>query len=84
MTWGGQREGSGRRPRMYKRECRSFRLTDEEYQILKPLVEAIRTRTDASNKQHLEYLNNKILTWCMYIKYLFCTLPIIATLIYAM
>lgn len=58
MTWGGQREGSGRRPRMYKRECRSFRLTDEEYQILKPLVEAIRTRTDASNKQHIEYLNN--------------------------
>ena len=58
MTWGGQREGSGRRPRMYKRVCRSFRLTDEEYQILKPLVEAIRTRTDASNKQHLEYLNN--------------------------
>ena len=48
MTWGGQREGSGRRPRMYKRECRSFRLTDEEYQILKPLVEAIRTRTDAT------------------------------------
>lgn len=58
MTWGGQREGSGRRPRMYKRVCRSFRLTDEEYQILKPLVEAIRMRTDASNKQHLEYLNN--------------------------
>ena len=51
MTWGGQREGSGRRPRMYKRVCRSFRLTDEEYQIIKPLVEAIRTRTDASNKQ---------------------------------
>ena len=51
MTWGGYRDGSGRRPRMYKRVCRSFRLTDEEYQILKPLVEAIRTRTDASNKQ---------------------------------
>ena len=51
MTWGGQREGSGRRPRSCKRECRSFRLTDEEYQILKPLIEAIRIRTDASNKQ---------------------------------
>jgi len=58
MTWGGQREGSGRKPRMYKRVCRSFRLTDEEYQILKPLIEAVRMRTDASNKQHLEYLNN--------------------------
>ena len=43
---------------MYKRVCRSFRLTDEEYQILKPLIEAVRMRTDASNKQHLEYLNN--------------------------
>ena len=58
MTWGGQREGSGRRLVCTNAKCRSFRLTDEEYQILKPLVEAIRTRTDASNKQHLEYLNN--------------------------
>ena len=50
MTWGGQRAGSGRRPRVYKRVCRSFRLTDEEYQVLKPLIEAIRMRTDLNNK----------------------------------
>ena len=50
MTWGGQRAGSGRRPRVYKRVCRSFRLTDEEYQVLKPLMEAIRMRTDLNNK----------------------------------
>ena len=50
MTWGGQRAGSGRRLVCIKRVCRSFRLTDEEYQVLKPLIEAIRMRTDLNNK----------------------------------
>ena len=36
----------GQKPKFLKRIGRTFRLTDEEYRVVKPLIEAIRLRTE--------------------------------------
>lgn len=36
----------GAKPKFLKRIARTFRLTEDEYKVLKPLIEAIRLRTE--------------------------------------
>lgn len=52
-NWGGKRAGAGRKKSLVVRKGRTFRLTDEEYMEVKPLVDSIRRRTDeVSSKGH--------------------------------
>lgn len=52
-NWGGKRVGAGRKKSLVVRKGRTFRLTDEEYLEVKPLVDTIRRRSDeAANKNH--------------------------------
>ena len=37
---------SGRKKLPFKRIGRTFRLTDDEYRVIRPLIEAIKSRTD--------------------------------------
>ncbi len=45
-NWGGKREGAGRKKSPVERKGRTFRLTDEEFAIVKPIISAIRKETD--------------------------------------
>ena len=42
MAWGGSRRGAGRPRNPIKRIGRTFRLSDEEFLSLKPLIMAIK------------------------------------------
>lgn len=46
LSWGGQRAGAGRKKSLILRKGRTFRLTDEEYALLKPMVDEVRRKTD--------------------------------------
>lgn len=45
-NWGGKRAGAGRKKSLFERKGRTFRLTDAEFLEVKPLVDAIRRRTE--------------------------------------
>lgn len=47
-NWGGQRQGSGRKPLPIKRKRRDFRLTDEEHAKVKKYVEKVKEETKKS------------------------------------
>ena len=53
-TWGGYRLGSGRKPLNYRRTVHTFRLTDDEYWEIKPIVDAIRERTNREYELEME------------------------------
>ncbi|MDY3973286.1 hypothetical protein [uncultured Veillonella sp.] len=46
--WGGKRVGAGRKKSLFDRKGRTFRLTDAEFLEVKPLIDAIRKRTEAA------------------------------------
>lgn len=46
--WGGKRAGAGRKKSSFDRKGRTFRLTDAEFLEVKPLIDAIRKRTEAA------------------------------------
>lgn len=46
--WGGKRAGAGRKKPLFDRKGRTFRLTDAEFLEVKPLIDAIRKRTEAA------------------------------------
>lgn len=46
--WGGKRTGAGRKKSLFDRKGRTFRLTDAEFLEVKPLIDAIRKRTEAA------------------------------------
>ena len=46
--WGGKRAGAGRKKSLFDRKGRTFRLTDAEFLEVKPLIDAIRKRTEAA------------------------------------
>ena len=48
MAWGGSRRGAGRPRNPIKRIGRTFRLSDEEFLSLKPLIMAIKANNDKS------------------------------------
>lgn len=48
-NWGGKRLGAGRKKSEIERKGRTFRLTDEEFMEVKPLVDAVRRRTERVN-----------------------------------
>lgn len=45
-NWGGKREGAGRKKSIVERKGRTFRLTDTELLAVKPIIDAIRRRTE--------------------------------------
>ena len=51
MAWGGSRRGAGRPRNPIKRICRTFRLSDEEFLLLKPLIMAIKANNDKRYRQ---------------------------------
>ena len=64
-NWGGKRAGAGRKKSLFERKGRTFRLTDAEFLEVKPLVDAVRRRTEEAmlatlatkNKKQLYVLN---------------------------
>ena len=46
MAWGGARRGAGRPCKPIKRIGRTFRLSDEEFLSLRPLIMAIKANND--------------------------------------
>ena len=46
--WGGKRAGAGRKKSLFDRKGCTFRLTDAEFLEVKPLIDAIRKRTEAA------------------------------------
>ena len=46
--WGGKRAGAGSKKSLFYRKGRTFRLTDAEFLEVKPLIDAIRKRTEAA------------------------------------
>ena len=51
MAWGGSRRGAGRPRNPIKRIGRTFRLSDEEFLSLKPLIMAIKANNDKRYRQ---------------------------------
>ena len=45
-NWGGKRAGAGRKKSLFERKGRTFRLTDAEFLEVKPMIEAVRKRTE--------------------------------------
>ena len=45
-NWGGKRIGAGRKKALFQRTGRTFRLTDEEFLAVKPLIDEIRRKTE--------------------------------------
>lgn len=45
-NWGGKRAGAGRKKSVFERKGRTFRLTDAEFLEVKPLIDAVRRRTE--------------------------------------
>ncbi len=45
-NWGGKRAGVGRKKSLFERKGRTFRLTDAEFLEVKPMIEAVRKRTE--------------------------------------
>lgn len=45
-NWGGKRAGAGRKKSVFERKGRTFRLTDAEFLEVKPMIEAVRKRTE--------------------------------------
>lgn len=46
VNWGGKRIGAGRKKSPIIRKGRTFRLTDAEFNVVKPIIVAIRKETD--------------------------------------
>ena len=44
--WGSKRAGAGRKKSLFERKGRTFRLTDAEFLEVKPLIDAVRRRTE--------------------------------------
>lgn len=53
MAWGGRRRGAGRPKKAIKRIARTFRLSDEEFFWLKPLIMKIRDNNDRRYERDL-------------------------------
>lgn len=47
-NWGGKRAGAGRKKSLFERKGRTFRLTDAEFLEVKPMIDAVRRRTEES------------------------------------
>lgn len=47
--WGGKRAGAGRKKSLFERKGRTFRLTDAEFLEVKPLIDAVRRRTEEAS-----------------------------------
>ena len=45
-NWGGKRQGAGRKKSPIERHGRTFRLTDEEFKIVLPIIMGLRKETE--------------------------------------
>ena len=64
MSWGGAREGAGRPKLTTERKTKTIRVTDNEWEIVKPVIEILKKNTSVGrdllkkNKEHKIMVKN--------------------------